>query len=264
MTTIDVAPNRTPVPAGQVPAPSEQHSILVRQAFTAIDTATTVDEVKSVLEQWTGLAAYARAAKNTDLEADAAEIKMRAERRLGEMMQAQKETVGFHKGGRPQETGSARDPVSEKPGTLGEAGIDKHLADRARKEAAKPKEQFEENVAKKKHDVLKGKGNTKTVKGKGGGKGKNEGKGKKSEGEKPSQDIADVCIELVRQGIEGTAREIANHHDKGLARRKLERLFAALSDVVEDRQNKWLPADDVDADTSAAKRKALNAAMEAQ
>jgi hypothetical protein len=38
---------------------------------------------------------YARQAKNKQLEADAFEIRKRAGRRLGEMMEAQKNTVGL-------------------------------------------------------------------------------------------------------------------------------------------------------------------------
>jgi hypothetical protein len=130
-----------------------EHSILVQHAFTAIDAATTAEDVKKVLDQWAGLAAYARKAKEKQLEADAAEIKMRAERRLGEMMQAQKETFGLNQGGRPK-TGVSETPVSEKPPTLPEAGIDKNLAKNARKEAAKSKEQFEEDVVEKKSGIL--------------------------------------------------------------------------------------------------------------
>lgn len=45
---------------------------------------------------------------------------MRAERRVGELMQAQRETVGLAKGGRPyQSTGSQPDPVAP---TLSDAG----------------------------------------------------------------------------------------------------------------------------------------------
>jgi hypothetical protein len=47
------------------------------------------------------------------LEADAAEIRLRAERRLGLMIEAQKETVGLNEGGRP------------KPGYVGGAGFEK-------------------------------------------------------------------------------------------------------------------------------------------
>ena len=59
--------------------------------------------------------AAARVAKNRQLEADAAEIRMRAERRTGEMMAAQRETVGLARGGTPYKTitstGSETDPV---------------------------------------------------------------------------------------------------------------------------------------------------------
>jgi len=55
-------------------------------------------------------------------------------------MAAQRETVGLAKGGQPyRATGSKRGPVEP---TLAEAGIDKHLADRARELASVPSEEF--------------------------------------------------------------------------------------------------------------------------
>jgi hypothetical protein len=52
---------------------------------------------------------------------------------VGELMQAQRETVGLNEG--QLRRGSELDPRDTKP-SLAEAGIDKHLADRARKLAA--------------------------------------------------------------------------------------------------------------------------------
>jgi hypothetical protein len=218
-------------------------SILVRQAFTAIDTAATVDDLRKVLDEWTGLAAYARAAKDQQLEADAAEIKMRAERRLGEMMKAQKEAIGFHQGGRPK-TGSATDPVSAKPVTLAEAGIDKHLADRARKGAAKPEEQFKEDVREKKHTILKRVHKPKTV------------------NSKPSPDIVDGCVNAVGRRVQDTVHELdrRNRGNASKRRAELERLFAGLIDTVVDLQRKTLLFAEEDAAASAEKRKALYAA----
>lgn len=93
---------------------------------------------------------WAQQAKNKALEADAAAIRLRAEMRLGDMMKEQWEVVGKNRGtagaGRPKLGGSVLVPPKTGPlgaaGTLAEAGIDKHLADRARKAAAIPVEKL--------------------------------------------------------------------------------------------------------------------------
>ena len=70
---------------------------------------------------------------------------MRAERRLGELIKAQKETVGLNKGGNPNlPTGTQSEPVVRP--TLAEAGIDKKLSSRAQKLAAVPAAKFERMV----------------------------------------------------------------------------------------------------------------------
>ena len=111
-------------------------------ACRAISEAANIDEVKEFRDQSEAMRAYARQAKNKKLEVQAAEIRIRAERRIGELMAAQRDSVGLSAGGRPSEkTGSQTDPVSAPP-TLSEVGIDKHLADRARKYAAIPEQEF--------------------------------------------------------------------------------------------------------------------------
>src|SRR5215211_3803644 len=64
-------------------------------ACRAIAAAKSVDEVKEMHNKAEAMRAYARQAKNRALEVDAAEIRMRAERRLGELIIAQKTTVGL-------------------------------------------------------------------------------------------------------------------------------------------------------------------------
>lgn len=110
-------------------------------ACRALAEAKTTDEVKEIRNQAEAMRAYARQAKNKQLEIDAAEIRWRAERRLGEIIRAQKETVGLHEGGRPAKTGSSPAPVSVP--TLADAGIDKKLSSRAQKIAAIPEAEFE-------------------------------------------------------------------------------------------------------------------------
>jgi N6-adenosine-specific RNA methylase IME4 len=113
-------------------------------ACRALAEAKAVDEVKEVRDQAEAMRVYARQAKNRDMEIDAAEIRMRAERRLGQMLAAQKEQEGFHKGGRPK-TRSDAEQVS--PITLDEVGIDRKLSSRAQKMAAVSDDAFESIIA---------------------------------------------------------------------------------------------------------------------
>jgi N6-adenosine-specific RNA methylase IME4 len=93
------------------------------------------------------MAACARIAKNKDLEADAFEIRIRAERRLGDMMAKGKGQRAPE--GRPRKNGLLENPFP----TLKQAGIDKNLADRARKLHALPEKDFEELVTEGRADV---------------------------------------------------------------------------------------------------------------
>src|SRR6516162_10993768 len=81
------------------------------------------------------MAHYARQAKNRDLEADAVEIRMRATRRLDQLRQAQKDSVGLatggEHGGRTRIDGVRNTPSIVRP-TLAQQGIDKNLAKHAR------------------------------------------------------------------------------------------------------------------------------------
>jgi N6-adenosine-specific RNA methylase IME4 len=105
-----------------------------------------VDEVKAIRDWAVRVRVYARQAKDRELEADARDIRMRATRRLGQMMAEQRRTVGLATGGQPYQnnpTGSENVPVA----TLASQGIDKHLADEARRLARLSDERFEEAVA---------------------------------------------------------------------------------------------------------------------
>jgi N6-adenosine-specific RNA methylase IME4 len=114
---------------------------LYTKACQALAEAKTVDEVKGIRDKASAMRVYAQQAKNRQLEVDAAEIRMRAERRLGEMLRQQKETTGLNPGGRPTKTGANKEPVYAPP--LADAGIDKKLSARAQKMAAVPEDKFE-------------------------------------------------------------------------------------------------------------------------
>jgi hypothetical protein len=95
--------------------------------------AVAVDEVKNILDVAVAMACYARQAKNHEAEADAVALRMRATRRLGEMIEAQKKTVGLNRGAKGSKvTGLEKNPVMDDRPTLASQGIDKNLAQQAR------------------------------------------------------------------------------------------------------------------------------------
>jgi len=104
--------------------------------------ARSVDDVTNMLDVSAAMREYARRAKNRDAEADAVAIRMHATRKLGQMMQAQKATIGLAKAGRHKKIGLPENPIP----TLAEAGIDKNLAHEARKAAAPSDQEFEQKV----------------------------------------------------------------------------------------------------------------------
>ncbi len=120
-------------------------------ACRALADARSVDEVKDVRDVAMAMKLYAKQAKNRDLEADAYELRIRAERRLGEMIAAQKETVGLNRGALVG--GTSREPPRDTRPTLAEAGIDKKLSSRAQKMHALPTAAFEEMVAEGRNEV---------------------------------------------------------------------------------------------------------------
>ena len=120
-------------------------------ACKALTAAKSTDEVRKIGNGAAMLRAYAKQAKNKQLEIDAAEIRIRAERRLGELIDAQKHSIGLAKGakGNPRGRGAkiVRGESAPAQPTLADAGIDKDLAKRARKLAAVPEKQFERRLA---------------------------------------------------------------------------------------------------------------------
>jgi len=110
-------------------------------ACRALAECKAVDEVKAWADKAAAMQAYGRMAKDKTLEVDAAEIRIRAERRLGEMLAAQKVDGGL----KPAAT-LKRGPVvvtNDHGAKLADAGISKDLSSRAQKLAAVPKEEFE-------------------------------------------------------------------------------------------------------------------------
>jgi hypothetical protein len=128
--------------------------IRYESACAALAECKAVDEVKSWADKAAAMQAYGRMAKDRTLEVDAAEIRIRAERRLGELIAAQRAWPGLAKGTRGQKLtrvsgGAVAEPPENDAPTLAQAGINKKLSSRAQKLAAVPVEQFEAELAAK-------------------------------------------------------------------------------------------------------------------
>jgi hypothetical protein len=138
------------------PIPVPPAGILPRYdtACVAVANARTVDEVQEIASTAEALRAYARQARNRQIELDAAEIRIRADRRVGELMSGQGHTVGKAKGHRFA-GGLTSNPPADGPPTLAEAGIDKNQAHRARPLAAVSAEKFEELLGEPENRSLK-------------------------------------------------------------------------------------------------------------
>lgn len=138
--------------AAQALAASEPGLIRYDAACRALSAAKSVDEVKEIHNQSEAMRAYAKQAKNKQLEIDASEIRFRAERRIGELMASQRDAGLMAK---PVGANQHVDRVRNGPDapTLAEAGIDKHLADRARKYAAVPAQEFEDILADRRERI---------------------------------------------------------------------------------------------------------------
>lgn len=116
---------------------------LYEDACRALSEVVVLDAAVEIVDRADALRVYAHRAKNRQLEVDAADIRIRAERRVGQLIVAQRESVGLNRGAKGSRvTGSEREPVKDDRPTLAEAGVDKKLSSRAQRLAALPDERF--------------------------------------------------------------------------------------------------------------------------
>jgi hypothetical protein len=109
----------------------------------AIATADKPDEVLSLLDEFEIAKLRAKQIKDHKLLADATEFELRAERRLGQVIEAAKEAGLFRQGRQAKKKPST--DFLERP-TLADAGIDSKLSARAQSRADMAPELFEDMV----------------------------------------------------------------------------------------------------------------------
>lgn len=137
-------------------------------AKEALAEAVRVDEVKDVRDQAERIRLYGQQANDRTIIADATEIIMRAERRLGELLRSAHETGQLGIGrpsrsnvGEPDETPAEEEAetvevVRPQRVTLKEAGISKKLSTRSQKFAAVEETAFEAALRTAREKILAG------------------------------------------------------------------------------------------------------------
>jgi phage N-6-adenine-methyltransferase len=126
----------------------------------AIADARAINWVLAFRNEAEGWRAAARIAKDREAEIAAAEIRLRAERRVGELIAEQRKVNGLAKpppGPGRGKVGSKTDPSFNGAPTLDDVGIGKHLADRARRLAALSAGDFDHRIEVWREDARMGK-----------------------------------------------------------------------------------------------------------
>jgi len=116
------------------------------QARNALAECQRVDEVKDIRDKAEAMAAYARQAKDTELVQWATEIKVRAERKAGELLAGMEKSKGSKFNGRAPD-GSVRRSHDDTAQTLADVGVTKVQSSRWQSLAGMSDEHFETAVA---------------------------------------------------------------------------------------------------------------------
>jgi len=119
----------------------------IEQSKLAIREVKTLDEIKKIVDQGEALKAYARSAQlSAEIQADIAELNIRAMRRLGEISAALEKAKP---GVKPNEL-RPKDGHNSKTATLSSIGITRQRANEAEKLAAIPEKLFETKITEAK------------------------------------------------------------------------------------------------------------------
>ena len=116
---------------------------LYDRACAALAKAVRVDEVKAIRDKAVAMQVYAKQAKDRTLVEDATALRMRAERRAGELLAE----MGKNQGAVAGKTGRKGKPVLDTKPKLADFGVSKTQSSRWQALASLPQDKFESVVA---------------------------------------------------------------------------------------------------------------------
>lgn len=119
--------------------------VLYDKMRQAIEQCANVDEVKEVRSKATALALYRRQAGDREAEKKFAAIRIRAERRIGELLKEMGES-GERDTGKGGDRKSRSVETTVKPKTLSDLGVSKDQSRKFQQLAAIPREKFERAI----------------------------------------------------------------------------------------------------------------------
>ena len=123
------------------------------RALYHLQAATRIDETIAIRDQADQLKLLGRQAKDKTLQADAAELAMRAERKLGILIAAAKEAGQLAEGRPKKRSGGEQFPQLR----LDDIGVDRKLSSKAQSLARSPEAIFEDVVRQAREKILAGK-----------------------------------------------------------------------------------------------------------
>jgi hypothetical protein len=129
-----------------VVAPPATALVRYDEMCRAIEAAYQVDEVKHIRDKAAAIEVYAKQAHNVEAERQACEIRLRAERRCGQLLREREMAKGAQ--GNPGGQGAAIvRSHGETAQTLADLGLSKTQSSRFQKLADIPQDQFEAGLA---------------------------------------------------------------------------------------------------------------------